>query len=75
MFSHLRVDSRTDRLRALLQFVRSEESFVREATMLRAYRCQETYNGIIDFSRYGLNLEDFDHVLTISVDALTMRKI
>ena len=68
MFSHLRVDSRTDRLRALPKFVRSEESFAGEATMLRAYRCQEKYNGIIDIYRHGMNLEDHDHELTISVD-------
>ena len=64
----LRVDSRTDRLRALTKYERSKESFAREATMLMAYKCQEKYNRIIDFSRDGLNLEDLDHELTISVD-------
>ena len=39
-----------------------------EATMLRVYMYQERYNGLIDLSRYGLNLEDLDHVLTRSVD-------
>ena len=68
MFFHLRVDSRIDRLRPLPKFVRSEESFAGETTMLRAYRCQEKYNGIIEFSRHGLNFEDLDHELTISVD-------
>ena len=68
MFSHLRVDSRTDRLRSLPKFVHSEESFAREATMLRDYRFQKKYNRIIDFSRHRMNLEDLDHELTISVN-------
>ena len=36
--------------------------------MLKAYMYDEMYNRIIDFSRYGMNLEDLDHVLTISMD-------
>ena len=68
IFTHLRVDSRTDRLPALPKYVRSEESFAMEATVLRVYMYQERYNRLIDLSRYGLNLEDFDHKLTISVD-------
>jgi len=36
--------------------------------MLRADMYQEKYNGKIDFSWHGLNLEDLDHELTISVD-------
>ena len=68
MFTNLRVDSSTDRLPALLKYVRSEESFAGEATMLRVYMYQERYNELIDLSRYELNLEDLDHVLTRSVD-------
>jgi len=48
MFTYLRVDSRTDRLPALPKYLRSEESFAREATMLRVYLYQERYNRIID---------------------------
>ena len=55
-------------LSALAKYVRSEESFAGEATVLRVYMYQERYNGIIDLSRYGLNLEDLDHELTRSVD-------
>ena len=36
--------------------------------MLRADMYQEKYNRKMDFSRHGLNLEDLDHELTISVD-------
>ena len=68
MFTHLRVDSRTDRLLTLTKFVHSEESFAGEATMLRVYMYQERYDRLIDHSRYELNLEDLDHVLTRSVD-------
>ena len=50
MFTHLRVDSRTDRLLALPKFVRSEESFAEEATMLRVNMYQERYNRLIDLS-------------------------
>ena len=68
MFTHLRVNSRTDRLPALPKFVRSEESFIGKATSLRVYMYQERYNGLIELSRYGLNLEDLDRVLTRSLD-------
>lgn len=68
MFTHLRVDSKTDRLPTLPKYVRSEVSFAGEATLLRVYMYQEWYNGLIDISRYGLNLKDLDHILTRSVD-------
>ena len=68
MFTHLRVDSRTDRLLALSKYVHLKESFDGEGTMLRVYMYQERYNRLIDLSRYRLNLEDLDHVLTRSVD-------
>ena len=68
MLTYLRVYFRIDRLPALPKSVGSKESFADEATMLRVYKYQERYNKLIDISRYGLNLEDLDHVLTISVD-------
>ena len=36
--------------------------------MLRAYMYEKGIMDQLTFSRYELNLEDFDHVLTISVD-------
>ena len=50
MFTHLRVDSRTDRLPVLPNSVHLEESFAEEATVLRVYKYQEMYNGLIDLS-------------------------
>ena len=44
MSTHVRVDSRTDRLPALPKSVRSEQlSFAGEATILRVYMYQEMY--------------------------------
>ena len=68
MFTHLKVDFRTDRFQELPKFVCSEESFDGEATTLRVYMYQERYNGIIDLFRYGLNLDDLDYELIKSVD-------
>ena len=45
-----------------------KEYFTKEAMVLSAYKYQGRYNGIIDLSRYGLNLDDLGHELTISVD-------
>ena len=36
--------------------------------MLRAHMYEKGIMDQLTFSRYELNLEDFDHVLTISVD-------
>ena len=47
---------------------RSRESVLGEATMLRAHMYDKCIIDQLAFSRYGLNLEDFDHVLNISVD-------
>ena len=69
MFSHLRVDSITDRFLELpkLAYVRKNLSLGKKLCL--GYVCNE--KGIteqIDLSRYGLNLEDHDHVPTKSVD-------
>lgn len=60
MFSHLRADSRTDRLCTLSKLVTSRESFAGEATMLRPHMYEKGIMDQLTFSRYELNQEDFE---------------